>query len=734
MANKLISSAQYKKDRDALSEDLRFEVGALENELRYDRVSTGRKEETLRFQTKEPIHAYRIGREHRLLTCRWKSGEIILLLVDKHDDAYRRAGRLSLDWKSGETVFPTIVETEEVVIPVVRRKVPVMRKPFADFNAGDLEKIGVPKAQIPQLQALESVGGVGALFGENTEHAIALGSDLLDLAEGVATVGQILQRRAVERKRPPAETVLKTHPELREQYFVLTEENREAFLNGELEDWQVFLHPSQTRAVEIAAAGPVMVSGAAGTGKSVVALHRVRWLLRQKTFAGKRILFTTYTRTLAQYAAAMLATLCTPEEMERVDVQTFDTFLSDAWKQGGVLSARILKPIDNNPYPLPTPFEESLEEIYGPRRQYWHDRDRAFLRREYLAVILENDIRTLEDYKKLQRPRAYGRLGAGMRELFWELFAKWNESLSKFSRNKYRPKVAALNALTAALLAPDPNGDKDYLRGRYGAVVVDEVQDFGASEYRFLAALTGNSIEHPRPTLFLVGDGHQRVYGRSGSFRQCGIDVTNRSITLTKCYRSTKAIREFAERLIAGLDIKGMDGERATLAGGESLAQGEPPEERYFRGRDYGATSADIAKTIRAWQAKASKNFGDYAVLLRERRSKKSPNGKLWSVAAALDKLGIPTVMVTKDADLDLSDGKVKVMTMHRAKGLQFVGVVLVLDDWPTIPKELDKEDPDAVAENDRSERCLLYMAIMRAQRFVLLTSSNGHRALPGRA
>ncbi len=739
---KLVLNRKYVDSRDAAPREIQRDLSKLEDELRWKDLSAGRKPEKLKItcQSGEPLYSYRVGRDWRLIVYRWKADEYVLLLADKHDVAYSHAERLRLVWTKGKMALAHVVEEEPVVVPCTTQKVPVMEsipehkpqtkkpapnldsKPFAAYTPEQLAKVGVPKAAINRVR-----GATLAAIHKGDLVEDLIGSMLIELADGEATYEQIVERLELERKRPPAETVLKTHPELREQYFVLTEENREAFLNGELEDWQVFLHPSQTRAVEIAAAGPVMVSGAAGTGKSVVALHRVRWLLRQKAFAGKRILFTTYTRTLAQYAAAMLATLCTPEEMERVDVLTFDTFLRDAWTQGGALKTGFLRECRDNPYGLPKPLKESLEALFGPRRQYWHGRDRAFLRREYLAVILENDIRTLEGYKELQRPRAYGFLSNALRERFWPVFDEWNEALNKFSRNKYRPKVAALNALTAALLAPDPNGDKDYLQGRYGAVVVDEVQDFGASEYRFLAALTGNSIEHPRPTLFLVGDGHQRVYGRSGSFRQCGIDVTNRSVTLTKCYRSTKAIREFAERLIAGLDIKGMDGERATLAGGESLAQGEPPEERYFRGRDYDATNADIAKTIRAWQAKASKNFGDYAVLLRERRG-------MQAVARALNALSFPATVVTREEELDLSDGKVKVMTMHRAKGLQFVGVVLVLDDWPTIPKELDKEDPGAVAENDRSERCLLYMAIMRAQRFVLLTSSNGHRALPGRA
>ena len=196
--------------------------------------------------------------------------------------------------------------------------------------------------------------------------------------------------------------------------------------------------------------------------------------------------------------------------------------------------------------------------------------------------------------------------------------------------------------------------------------------------------------------------------------------MTNRSITLTKCYRSTKAIREFAESLLQGLAVTGMDGERVTLDG-ESLVQGEPPVERYFPKRAYAEENAAIAEAIRGWMGRSSKNPGEYAVLLRERRPLKA-------VVAALNAQGVPAEVVTGDG-FDLANGRVKVMTMHRAKGLQFVGVVVALDGWPVIPKTVDKADAEAMAANTLSERCLLYMAIMRAQRFVFLTSADGSRA-----
>ena len=726
---------KYKNTRDVAPEKIRWELEDLETELRRNRLASGRKQENIYCRTKETLHSYRVNKDWRLITYKWTDNEIILLLAGKHDDAYRQAENLRLEWTKGKSALPTVKEEEPVVIRVKPKKVPVTETlpeepieepkptilddatPFAEYTKEQLLKLGVPKEQVDRVRGATYKEIVAADFVE-----VEVGCTLIDLAEGKTTYEREIDRIETERKRPPVEKVLNKHPEMREHYFVLTDENRDAFLGGFLENWQVFRHPTQTKAVETDANGPVLVSGPAGTGKSVVAFHRVKWLLRQKGFEGKRVLFITYTKTLTQYAEAMLAKLCTKEELERVDVKTFDAFLRDTWTRGKTCRTGRLGYGQNRdgetwlPEVLEDVVAEYAEEGFGARKT----RTREFLRREYLDIIQEYDIRDVEAYKQVVRPRLYGNLSDEMREQLWPVFEEMNDCLGQLGRYKSQPRVVALNRLTQELTAPGPNADKAYLLGRYGAVVVDEAQDFGASEYRFLAALTGNTYDHPQPTLYLAGDGHQRIYGRIGAFNRCNINVKgNRSIKLRVCYRSTGAIREFAEKLLKGAEVKGFDGEFETF-GGESLEQGEPPEERYVS--NYTAENDAIAEAIQTWRGKASKNYGNYAVLLRGNKH------KLYAVTKALEERGIPAALVTSEEELDLKDGKVKVMTMHRVKGLQFIGVVLVLDDWPTIPKSIDSSDTDAIEEQMVTERQLLYMAAMRAQRFLLLTSSNGHR------
>ena len=728
---KIVPTKEYKDARDAAPEAIRWELEDLETELRRNRLTPGRKPENIHCRTKETLHSYRVNKDWRLITYRWKEGEIMLLLAGKHDDTYRRAQNMRFDWKNGKLSLPvtTWVDTIEVapskcvkeaVVRVEEPKptLPDNAKPFAEYTKEQLLKLGVPKEQVDRVR--------GATYKEldtDTQLDVEVVLLLIEVAEGTKTYEEAVKEVETRRKRPSAETDLARHPEKKEHYFVLTDEIRDAFLNGELENWQLFLHHTQREAVEKKVNGPVLVSGPAGTGKSVVAFHRVRWLLRQKGFEGKRILFTTFTKTLAQYAQAMLAKLCTDEELERVDVMTFDAFLRDAWTRGGTRKTGSLnfgKTKDGETW-LPTALEAILEEeAYFNGYTKWHGRDREFFRKEYLNVIQEYDFRDAEAYRDWERPAIYGKITKRIREQLWPIFEEMNAQLEDLGRYKSQPRVIALNRLTQELTAPGPNADKAYLLGRYGAVVVDEAQDFGASEYRFLAALTGNTFDHPQPTLYLAGDGHQRIYGRIGAFKQCNINVTNRSFKLTVCYRSTRAIREFAEKLLKGAAVKGLDDEVETF-GGKSLVQGEPPEERYVS--NYTAENDAIAEAIQTWRGKASKNYGNYAVLLRGNKR------KLYAVTKALEERGIPVALVTSEEEFDLDDNRVKVMTMHRVKGLQFIGVVLVLDDWPTIPKSIDSSDTDAIEEQMVTERQLLYMAAMRAQRFLLLTSSNGHRA-----
>ena len=506
--------------------------------------------------------------------------------------------------------------------------------------------------------------------------------------------------------------MLKKNPERKSGFKVLDDALYRKMLDGTLENWQVYLHPDQLKAVAMDTTGPMMVKGPGGTGKTVVIVHRAKWLLEHKFTNNERILITTFNKSLEFTINGMLESICSPEQMSRLDVLYFDQWLQRAWKKMGgkkILYREEDIKSDENLFRL----QLTLLRLQGLVNV---DRDDDFIEREYDTVIQEYGIRSETDYLKAVRPKKLGVLRQGERSKLWKLFQKINGD--PFDENvqphNISTRMRVINHVTKAIL-----GGK-YER-RYAAVLVDESQDMGAAEYRLFGALTGNNSSHENPnSLLFAGDGHQRIYGRMGSLISCGINVRGgRTISLKKCYRSSRAIKRYAESILTGVRNVDMDDVEETFAGSDAIEEGVPPEFRFGFDANYAAFYDNMADTIKGWMAKGSNRLSDYAVLLREGKFKMSKTWKLKKAAEALSRRGLPAVVIHGRDKFDAGNS-IKVMTMHRAKGMQFYGVVIVLDGWPHKPDK--NADAEARKETLDDEKKLLYMAIMRATSRVLLT------------
>jgi superfamily I DNA/RNA helicase len=465
--------------------------------------------------------------------------------------------------------------------------------------------------------------------------------------------------------------------------------------------------------------GPMMVKGPAGTGKTVVLVHRAKWLLENVFTGNERILITTFNKSLEYTINQMLKSICTPQQLGRMDIVYFDQWLLKVWKKTG--GEKILYSDDDICNVTKNLFRLKLTLV---RKKGLVDVDRTdeFIEREYDSIVQEYKLRDEASYLTAVRPKKFGVLRQDERRKLWQIFQLVNGDPfdPNVSPAGSSTRMRVINHVTKAIEAR-----KFGIAGKYAAVLVDESQDMGAAEYRLFGALTGNVVGHENPnSLLFAGDGHQRIYGRMGSLISCGINVRGgRTVLLKKCYRSSKALKRYAEKLLDGFLIKDMDDVKETLDGSEALDDGIEPIECFDLRGDYEAMHDATANRIKEWMGIGSKRLSDYAVLLREGNYGTSKTWRLRKTAEAMSKRGLKAVVVSGTDKFDESDS-IKVMTMHRAKGMQFYGVVLNLDGWPHKP---DKDaDEEARKENEEDERKLLYMAIMRAVRFVMLTGVKG--------
>lgn len=700
MAVKIAFSKAYFRDVRSLTDDERYQLDSLLSRIKYDRVTEGDNRELIKCQNGDKVFSYRVNRDVRLAVYLWKPKEYLVIACDHHDKLYERVRRMKMECV-GSAQLPASTEHIVDIQESAQKSTALYER--AQFQNGlthlsvdQIESLGLDKDVAESLRNAKSEDSLISLI-QDIESSY-LRDAILDIAVDPKLYEQKKASLVHEEPRKSIDVVLKRNYADRENYYILTEDMYEAYFNGKLEDWQVFLHPDQTRSVEMESNGPMMVTGPAGTGKSVVAVHRVKWLLTHRYRIKGRVLLTTFTHTLAEYARELLKSICSDDEMKRVEVMHFDHYLQDLL---GMRLPRVRILYGDVDFRHETTYTKVVSEAC--RGVALGTRTPGFIADEYDRVVAENDIKTLDQYQNVTRPKDLGRLSAEAREKIWPILSSISSRL-RFERQV--PRSVAINKLIDAV------GTNDCL---FDSIVVDEAQDLGAPEYRLLAKLTGNTYDTPVPySLFFAGDGHQRIYNRTGSLKQCGINVTGRSIHLVKCYRSTRKIREYAEKIIKDIEVKDMDSEVDVLVGSESLTEGVPPSIRFANTEEQKLNF--MADSIRLWIADGGK-LGDCAVLVRSNR-------QIDKVVSGLSLRGLNAVRIDRDT-VNFDPQTVKVMTMHRAKGLQFVNVVVDVDRWPQ--KGVRRaEDVEISNELLAQEKCLLYMSVMRAMNNVLITSSHG--------
>ena len=629
-----------------------------------------------------------------------------------------------------------VARADGVEAEVVEKQAPPPREVLSAFTPQQLwEELGVDRALAKRALGAETEAELDALLEGRPkwEHeavlALAAGYSIeetresLGLRKVAASDGASEDARLIAGLREAA-------AELEFAYVddVETESLRKVIEAGSFDQWRVYIHPEQRRMAEGSYSGSARVFGGAGTGKTVVAVHRANNLITGRVpGAGQRVLLTTFTKGLAQGLKSQLNAL-NPAFLEAGDpgepgvwVDNIDAVVRKVVSLGtveeteeatrrvlGVSAARVRPYQDAAARQV---WDAALESV--PDDVPREIANETFLQAEYETVVLANGVVTLAEYLKVARTGRGTPLNRKQRKQVWAVLESVMQTQA-IDGQLFWPTMSAVGAEMLNVRYENGGGSL------FDHVVVDEAQDFNAGHWRFLRACVASGPND----IFLAEDSHQRIYGQPLTLSHFGISIRGRaSRRLTLNYRTTKENLDYALRILVGGDADFLDAEGAvdSVAGYRSARSGPAPMIVTAKSEDEEFSVA--AALINGWleEAERAAEEGTHkevrvGVMCRTR-------GQLSRVVAGLADHGIDAVQ-TKNAEL-VSHEQVSVMTMHGAKGMEFTHVILMGVGKEIMPlrfrlKNLSEEDARAALQRERS---LLYVAASRARDALVVTT-----------
>ncbi|WP_027544873.1 UvrD-helicase domain-containing protein [Bradyrhizobium sp. WSM2254] len=620
----------------------------------------------------------RVNSDIRLIVHR-SDQSLLLCYVGHHDKAYDWAERRKLEThpKTGAAQLVEIRETvKEVLVPVyVQTELPLVQMEklplFANITDDELLGYGVPIEWLADVK-------------KSTEDTLLIVADHLpaEAAESLlelATGGKPRPAIAPKELTSPFE-----HPDAQRRFRMMTNvEELERALEFPWEKWTVFLHPEQRDIVERDYSGPARVSGSAGTGKTIVALHRAVHLAR--TYPQARVLLTTFSDTLAHALQAKLRRLLANEPRlgERIDVHSLSS-----------IGFRLHK---SHVGPATIATTEVVRDlIIRVAAATDHKFSSRFLIAEWDQVVDAWQLRSWEAYRDVARLGRKTRLPEPQRKVLWSIFERVQAELQSMQLITW-PEL--FNSLANAI-----GRDKRIV---FDFAVVDEAQDVNPAHLRFLAAIGGDRAN----ALFFAGDLGQRIFQQPFSWKSLGIDIRGRSRTLRVNYRTSHQIRSQADRLL-GPSVTDADGNVEKRDDAISVFNG--PEPKILALQD----ERNECKAVGRWIAEltaAGLLPHEFGVFVRS-------EAQLDRARAAVEDAGLEFRLL--DDRVETASGQVSIATMHLAKGLEFRAVVVMSCDDEVIPlqERIEHVGDDAdLQEVYETERHLLYVACTRARDHLLV-------------
>lgn len=666
----------------------KFRLNPMSAAINYEKINSAKDKN---------IRSVRIDQDYRGIVLKPEIGNVyVLLWVDHHDKAY--------EWAENR-VFSIHPETGSLQVVDVQYQTPleqlkagpteVVSGLFSSYKDKELLRLGVPEILLPLVRSIESEELLDRMSTKLPQEAYEA---LFLLAAGYS-IEEVSVEMELKQKADKVDTqdfgAALDNPDTKRRFHVVSDALELAeILNAPLDLWRVFLHPSQYKIAEGIYKGPARILGGAGTGKTVVAMHRAK-SLAQGLSGNDKILFTTFTKNLAADIAENLRKLCPPDVLQRIEVVNLDAWVSKFLRKNG--------------YEYTIAFEEDTRDCWSNAMNLAPSElglDEGFYRDEWRDVIQAQAIFSCDDYLKASRIGRGRKLSRPDKFKIWPVFEEYR---SELRRSNYKELT---DATRDARLLLEQQGDVL----PYRSIIVDEGQDMGPEAFKLLRQIIPESRGSIENDLFIVGDAHQRIYRNKVVLSRCGINVKGRSRKLRINYRTTEEIRRWAVRLLEGKPIDDLDGGEDLGKGYKSLMHGEPPEIASCN------SFGDEVDFISGYLAKlAQDGIGLNTACLVART-----NELLRQYEGALKAKGLQTYFVKRSVADDRKANGLRIATMHRVKGLEFDHVIVAGCNDGVIPLQISKSscDPEELEDNEILERALFYVAITRAKKRVLVTCS----------
>ena len=654
-------------------------------DLQQDPTAPGLRFHPVAGSKDQRFRSVRVNRDIRVIAHKTEDS-FLICYVGHHDDAYQWAERRRIETHPN-TGAVQIVEVrelvEEIAAPFFTKMdtlaygvadtpdQPYLLGPFSKLPIQALLDVGVPEDWVLDIRQASEDG-----FLDIAEHLPAEASEaLLDYV----STGTLPQPAPVIPGTDPFE-----HPDAQRRFRVMENvEQLDRALAYPWEQWAIFLHPSQRRLVDRQFNGPARVSGSAGTGKTVVALHRAAAILQKDRQA--KVLLATFSLPLANALKHKLSVL-TGNGNTNVTILPFEGVATELYTLAFGRTPRIA-----NETQVKRTLETAASELENTEFTI------QFLASEWRNVIDAWQVDGLETYQNVPRIGRRSRVSSGQRERVWPVFARTRELLTGQGLHTW-PEI--FGEVTSYFAAQEHKP--------FTHIIVDEAQDLGVSELRLFATMKADNSD----ALFFSGDIGQRIFQQPFSWKVLGVDIRGRSHTLKVNYRTSHQIRRAADRLLPDV-IRDVDGNEENRRDVISVFNGLEPEVKTFD------NARQETEEVTAWVRKIIEDgINPEEIGIFVRSNNELPRAR-------------EVVKLAEQTPLELSnrvedrDGRISIGTMHLAKGLEFQAVVVMACDDDILPSQARIEtvaDEDELDEVYETERHLFYVACTRARDRLLIS------------